>query len=218
MFEIGIGNGTKVNSVMFLGAHCDDVEIGCGGTARKIAAAWPDVRIYWITFSSDSLREKETRLAAGKFLTGAQHADVRVESFRNGFFPYVGADIKAYFEALKAEIDPDVIFTHYRGDLHQDHRVINELTWNTFRNHLILEYEIPKFDGDIGVPNCFSPLSREELDFKTKVLLDCFESQRKKSWFTPETFQSIARLRGIECNAPQGLAEAFYIRKLRLSF
>ena len=218
MLEIGCGKEAKVNSVLFLGAHCDDIEIGCGGTARKIVAAWPAAKFYWITFSSDSVREKETRLAAGKFLSGTQHSDVRVESYRNGFFPYVGADIKAYFESLKGEINPDVIFTHYRGDLHQDHRVINELTWNTFRDHLILEYEIPKFDGDFGVPNSFSPLTREELNFKIEVLLDCFKSQRKKSWFTPESFQSVARLRGIECNAPQGLAEAFYVRKARLSF
>jgi len=218
MFEFDCGRETKIDSVLFLGAHCDDIEIGCGGTARQIAAAWPEARFYWITFSSNAQREKETRLAAGEFLSGAEHADVRVESFRNGFFPYIGADIKAYFEALKGEIDPDIIFTHYREDLHQDHRVISDLTWNTFRNHLILEYEIPKFDGDIGVPNCFSPLTRDEFDFKVKVLLDCFESQHKRSWFTPDTFQSIARLRGIECNAPQGLAEAFYMRKARLSF
>ena len=218
MTPLILEGGTKIGSVLFLGAHCDDIEIGCGGTIQKLVAARPDLRIHWVTLSSTPIREKETRRAAGKLLKSAYQTDVRVASFSNSLFPYCGADIKAYFERLKQDISPDIIFTHYRHDLHQDHRVVNELTWNTYRNHLILEYEIPKFDGDLGVPNGFSMLTRAQLDLKVDVLLECFESERTKSWFTRDTFEAIARLRGIECNAPEGFAEAFYMRKVGLAF
>jgi LmbE family N-acetylglucosaminyl deacetylase len=211
-------SGKSITSALFLGAHSDDIEIGCGGTIQRLVAACPEARIHWVTLSSDAVREKETRRAASKLLEGAKHTDIRTETFRGSFFPYSGAEIKACFERLKQEVDPDIVFTHYRHDLHQDHRVVNELTWNTFRNHLILEYEIPKFDGDLGVPNSFSALTRVELDRKIDVLLECFESQRTKSWFTRDTFEAIARLRGIECNAPEGFAEAFHVRKMGLSF
>jgi LmbE family N-acetylglucosaminyl deacetylase len=204
--------------VLLLGAHCDDIEIGCGGTIQKIVAENRNIRIHWVTLSSSEIREQEARLAARRFLGDAPHADVRIASFKNSFFPYCGADIKAYFERLKQDVSPDVVFTHYRHDLHQDHRVVNELTWNTWRNHLILEYEIPKFDGDLGVPNAFSALTRAQLDVKTEVILESFVSQRDKAWFTRSTFEAIARLRGIECNAPEGFAEAFYVRKLSLPF
>jgi len=217
MLQLNLG-GTKLESALFLGAHCDDIEIGCGGTIQRIVAANPSTQIHWVTLSSDAIREKEAREAAGMLLRDAVHTDVRIESFKNSFFPYCGPDIKAYFERLKRDVNPDVIFTHYRHDLHQDHRVVNELTWNTYRNHFILEYEIPKFDGDLGVPNGFSALTRAQLDRKSEVILQCFESQRDKSWFTQSTFEAIARLRGIECNAPEGFAEAFYVRKMNLSF
>jgi LmbE family N-acetylglucosaminyl deacetylase len=216
MLELSLGTGTNLKSVLLLGAHCDDLEIGCGGTVQKIVSANPNIHVHWVTLSSDAVREKEAREAASKLLGGAVHADVRIESFRNSFFPYSGTEIKSYFERLKRQISPDIVFTHYRHDLHQDHRVVNELTWNTYRNHVILEYEIPKFDGDLGVPNGFSPLTRAQLDRKTEVILECFESQRDKSWFTKNTFEALARLRGIECNAPEGFAEAFYIRKVNL--
>jgi LmbE family N-acetylglucosaminyl deacetylase len=218
MLQLNLGIGTNVKSALFLGAHCDDIEIGCGGTIQRIVAANPKVRIHWVTLSSDAIREKEARHAASLLLKGATNTDVRIEAFKGSFFPYSGADIKAYFERVKREVEPDVIFTHYRHDLHQDHRVVNELTWNTYRNHQILEYEIPKFDGDLGVPNGFSPLTRAQLDRKAEVILQCFESQRDKSWFTQSTFEAIARLRGIECNAPEGFAEAFYVRKMSLAF
>ncbi len=218
MQHLSWSSGASIESVLFLGAHCDDIEIGCGGTIQSLVAARPNVRIRWVTLSSNVVRAEETRRAASRFLSGAKHTDVRIESFRNSFFPYCGADIKAYFERLKQEFNPDIVFTHYRHDLHQDHRVVNELTWNTYRNHLIFEYEIPKFDGDLGSPNGFSALTRAQLDFKTKVLLECFETERTKSWFTRETFEALARLRGIECNAPEGFAEAFYMRKVNLLF
>lgn len=218
MQHLGWGGGANIGSALFLGAHCDDIEIGCGGTIQRLVASRPDIRVHWVTLSSSPIRADETRRAADRLLAGAKHSDVRIESFKNSFFPYCGADIKSYFEKLKQEIDPDVIFTHYRNDLHQDHRVVNELTWNTYRSHLILEYEIPKFDGDLGVPNGFSPLTRAQLDNKIEVLLECFGSQLDKSWFTRDTFEALARLRGIECNAPEGFAEAFYMRKVGLSF
>jgi LmbE family N-acetylglucosaminyl deacetylase len=218
MLQLNLGIGTNLKSALFLGAHCDDIEIGCGGTIQRLVGANPNVRIHWVTLSSDAIREKEARHAAGLLLKGATNAEVRIEAFKGSFFPYSGADIKTYFERLKREVEPDVIFTHYRHDLHQDHRVVNELTWNTYRNHQILEYEIPKFDGDLGVPNGFSPLTRAQLDRKSEVILQCFESQRDKSWFTRSTFEAIARLRGIECNAPEGFAEAFYVRKMSLAF
>ena len=218
MLQMNLGTGTSAKTVLLLGAHCDDIEIGCGGTVQRIVAANPSARIHWVTLSSNPVREKEARRAAGVLLRDAVNADVRIESFKESFFPYSGADIKSYFERLKREIDPDVVFTHYRHDPHQDHRVVNELTWNTYRNHQILEYEIPKFDGDLGVPNGFSPLTRAQLKLKTTVILECFESQRPKAWFTESTFEAIARLRGIECNAPEGFAEAFYVRKMNLGF
>lgn len=218
MKQLNLGIGTNLKSALFLGAHCDDIEIGCGGTIQKIVAANPGIHIQWVTLSSSEVREREAREAAGRLLNGALHTDVRIESFKNSFFPYCGADIKAYFERLKQSFNPDIVFTHYRHDLHQDHRVVNELTWNSYRDHLILEYEIPKFDGDLGVPNGFSALTRAQMDLKTEVILECFASQSDKSWFTRSTFEAIARLRGIECNAPEGFAEAFYMRKTNLLF
>jgi LmbE family N-acetylglucosaminyl deacetylase len=217
MLDLSCG-GAKIDSALFLGAHSDDIEIGCGGTIQRLVAARPHMRIHWITLSSDAVRAEETRTAAAKLTSGAKNTDVRTEGFAESFFPYRGAEVKTYFERLKRELNPDIVFTHYRHDLHQDHRVVNELTWNTFRNHLVLEYEIPKFDGDLGVPNAFLPLTKAQLDRKIDVLLECFESQRTKPWFTRDTFQGLARLRGIECNAPEGFAEAFYARKMSLSF
>jgi len=206
------GNAT---SILLIGAHCDDIEIGCGGTVLGLAQRYPQARFTWVTLSSDAERARETRAAAAQLLQGAAQVDVRIAEFRGSYFPHIGPALKDYFESLKA-CRPDLILTHARHDLHQDHRVTNELTWNTFRDHAILEYEIPKFDGDLGTPNTFVPLSRAQMQRKCDVLMDCFPSQHTRSWFTRETFTAIARLRGIECNAPEGYAEAFYGRKLRL--
>lgn len=203
--------------VLVLGAHCDDIEIGCGGTLLRMAAAWPATRFVWVTLSSDAERASETRQAAARLLAGVGDAVVRVEEFKGSYFPHEGAAIKDCFESLKPYA-PDIVLTHYRHDLHQDHRVVNELTWNTFRDHLVLEYEIPKFDGDLGTPNVFVPLTRAELAAKVETLMQCFPSQHARAWFTPSTFEAIARLRGIECNAPEGYAEAFYGRKIQLGF
>ena len=214
MLEFRIHIDRRPLNVLLLGAHCDDIEIGCGGTVMELVAHYPAARFRWVTLSSDAPREAETRAAANRLLAGASDATINVEKFRGSYFPYCGIELKDYFESMK-EFQPDLILTHYRNDLHQDHRTTNELTWNTFRNHLILEYEVPKYDGDFGVPNTFVPLSRTQMRKKCEILLDCFPSQLQRSWFTQDTFESVARLRGIECNAPEGYAEAFYGRKIR---
>jgi LmbE family N-acetylglucosaminyl deacetylase len=215
MLDLSCG-GAKIDSALFLGAHSDDIEIGCGGTIQRLVAARPNARIHWVTLSSDGVRAEETRNAAAKLTSGAKSTDVRTESFAESFFPYRGADIKAYFERLKREMNPDVVFTHYRNDLHQDHRVVNELTWNTFRNHLVLEYEIPKFDGDLGSPNVFVPLSAELAAEKIRLVHASFPSQREKHWFDEALFPGLMRLRGMEAASPSGFAEAFTSRKLSL--
>ena len=215
MQQLDLGRLTAP-TILLVGAHCDDIEIGCGGTAGQLARRYPKARFVWVALSSDAQRAAETRAAAALFLEDAKECEVRVAEFPGSYFPASIAALKDYFEELK-KLQPDVVFTHYRHDLHQDHRVTNELTWNTFRDHLILEYEIPKFDGDLGVPNVFFALSRAELQRKCEVLAKCFPSQAGRSWFSRDTFEAIARLRGIECNAPEGFAEAFYGRKLCLA-
>lgn len=203
--------------VLCLGAHADDIEIGCGGTVLHLVAARPQALFHWVVFSAAAEREREARRSASLFLSSPCRHHVVVKQFRDGFFPYVGAEIKEYFEELKQQVSPDVIFTHYRGDRHQDHRVVSDLTWNTFRDHLILEYEIPKYDGDLGSPNCFVPLDEAVCRMKTEYLVATFKSQLGKRWFSAETFHGLSRIRGIEGGAPTGYAEAFYAHKLQVS-
>jgi LmbE family N-acetylglucosaminyl deacetylase len=200
--------------VLCLGAHADDIEIGCGGSVLRLAETRPLAEFTWIVFSGDQVRAEEARRCAALFLRCAAGAKVVVKQFRDGFFPYVGASVKEYFEELKREVLPDVIFTHYRGDRHQDHRLVSELTWNTFRDHLILEYEVPKYDGDLGSPNCYMALDERTCGEKIRHVLAAFASQRDRRWFTEDTFRGLMRLRGIESAAPGGYAEAFYAHKL----
>jgi LmbE family N-acetylglucosaminyl deacetylase len=200
--------------ILCLGAHCDDIEIGCGGTILKLIENYSNIIFYWVVFSSNEQRAKEANKCADNFLKGANVENVIINNFRNGFFPFIGAEIKEYFEQLKQEFSPDLIFTHYRHDLHQDHRLISDLTWNTFRNHLILEYEIPKYDGDLGSPNFFVYLNELICRKKVKYLFDAFETERQKHWFTEDTFLSVMRLRGVESNSPDKYSEAFYCRKM----
>jgi LmbE family N-acetylglucosaminyl deacetylase len=202
--------------VLCLGAHCDDIEIGCGGTLLRWLEERPDLDVRWVVFSSNRRRAAETRASAQRFLGRAPDKCVTLCDFRDGFLPYQGAEVKQEFERLKAEFAPDVVLTHYREDLHQDHRLVSELTWNTFRGPLILEYEIPKWDGDLGNPNAFVPLADRHLSKKIEILLAEYETQKGRSWFEPETFRSLARLRGMECSAPERYAEAFYARKVVL--
>ena len=210
-------DATPLRRVLCLGAHSDDIEIGCGGTILQLVESHPELEIRWVVLSGNERRAEEARCAASRFLADAGNAEVTVKSFRDGFFPYVGADVKLFFEELKAEFVPDLIFTHHRNDLHQDHRVVAELTWNTFRNHAILEYEIPKYDGGLSTPNMFVALDDEVRERKIALLMESCASQRDKSWFTPETFNALLRLRGIECASPTGFAEGFHVRKALLA-
>jgi len=213
MHSLSVRPTSATMRVLCVGAHADDIEIGCGGLLLRLIQAIPKVEIDWIVFSADARRERETRRSAGLFLKGAARAGLKVKHFRDGFFPYHGSQIKQVFERLKKAQPPDLVLTHYREDRHQDHRVLSELTWNTFRDHWILEYEIPKFDGDLGAPNCFLPLDTDTCRRKVEYLSSVFGSQRDKHWFTGETFMGLMRLRGMECRAPDGYAEAFYSRK-----
>ena len=200
--------------VLCLGAHCDDIEIGCGGTLLRILKEFKNSEVHWVVFSSDSRRKQEARSSAKIFLRHAGKSIIRIEKFRNGYFPFIGGEIKDLFEALKQRFSPDVIFTHYRMDLHQDHRTISDLTWNTFRHHLILEYEVPKYDGDFGTPNFFVPLGSSTCRHKVKTILKTFRTQGDKHWFTEELLLSLLRIRGMECGSPTDYAEGFYCRKI----
>jgi len=202
--------------ILCLGAHCDDIEIGCGGTILKIVERYTNAKVYWVVFSSGDKRACEAQNSANAFLRQSHSKSVVIKSFRDGFFPYSGSAIKEYFECLKENLSPDLIFTHYRNDLHQDHRLISELTWNTFRDNLILEYEILKYDGDLGSPNVFVHLAETTCQEKLDYIINNFQSQREKPWFKEETFRSILRLRGMESRSPSKYAEAFYCRKLVL--
>lgn len=197
--------------ILCLGAHSDDIEIGCGGTILKIAES--GVEVQWVVFSADKTRKQEALRSANLFLKGVGRKKVVVKNFRESFFPHQGAHIKDFFEELKREYAPDIIFTHYRHDLHQDHRTIGDLTWNTFRNHLVLEYEVPKYDGDLGTPNLFVCLNQALCDQKISHILTSFRTQATKHWFTEDTFRAILRLRGVESSAPGKYAEAFHCRK-----
>jgi LmbE family N-acetylglucosaminyl deacetylase len=201
--------------VLCLGCHSDDIEIGCGGSILWLAAQYPACQFHWVVFAATGERRQEAQAGAERFAGPHRLSGTQLRDFPDGFMPFAGADIKTVFEDLKP-VAPDVIFTHSRDDAHQDHRLIAELTWNTFRDHLILEYEIPKYDGDLGRPNVFMPLDRHHVEQKIDYLMDVFRSQRSRRWFERETFLSLSRLRGMECNAPSGYAEAFYCRKLVL--
>ncbi len=200
-------------SLLCLGAHCDDIEIGCGGTLLHLKAAFPRLKFHWVVFSASGLRGREAAKAADLFTAGCEK-EILLKEFRDGFLPYRGGEVKELFEEVKSQVKPDLIFTHWQGDAHQDHRLISELTWNTFRNHLILEYEIPKYDGDMGRPNLFVPLEAPLYENKVDYLFEAFESQRSKRWFDRETFLGLMRLRGMESNSPSGYAEGFHARKV----
>jgi LmbE family N-acetylglucosaminyl deacetylase len=199
--------------VLVLGAHADDIEIGCGGTILALAGREAPIRVTWVVFSAVGEREREAHASAEAFLKDAEQTTVLVEGFRDGFFPYLGGQVKDRFETLKPSVTPDLVLTHRRDDAHQDHRLVAELTWNTFRDHFVLEYEIPKYDGDLGNPNLFVPLPAATCERKIELLLQGFPSQRQRGWFTPDTFWSLLRLRGVESASPTRFAEGFHCRK-----
>ncbi len=202
--------------ILCLGSHSDDIEIGCGGTILRLRDQYPNCVFHWVVFSATGVREAEAQRGAELFAGANRRDGAVVKNFPDGFMPFAGGQVKALFEELKQTVSPDLIFTHNRKDAHQDHRLIAELTWNTFRDHLILEYEIPKYDGDLGQPSVFVPLIAEVCQKKVRHIMDVFQSQRAKRWFQEETFFSLMRLRGMECNAASGYAEAFYGRKIVL--
>lgn len=204
-------------SVLCLGAHSDDIEIGAGGAILHWIASGVRVNAHWCVLSAAGERANEATGSAAAFLKGAATVKVELASFKDSYFPYQGAELKDWFAGLKSRVNPSVILTHRRDDAHQDHRLVNELTWNAFRDHLILEYEIPKWDGDLGQPNGYIPLAAEVIERKIELLMTHFGSQRSKDWFDAGTFRGLGRLRGIECRAPEGHAEAFMLRKLRLT-
>ena len=208
--------GRQFSRVLVLGSHSDDIEIGCGGTLLALTRARPEIDVTWVVLGAEGVREGEARASGETFLASAARSNVIVHGFRDGFFPYVGGEIKDVFEELKRTVQPEVIFTHARDDLHQDHRLVCELTWNTWRDHLILEYEIPKYDGDLGTPNVFVSIDQALAREKAQLIAHAFQSQSTKHWFDEELFLGLMRVRGMEARSPTGFAEAFTCRKLSL--
>ncbi len=206
----GSGDGLRL---LCLGAHADDIEIGCGGTILRLREERPDLAVRWVVFSGDERRRSEAEASARYFLAGLPNTATHVLGFRDGFFPAQFTEIKTEFEKLRRGFEPTLILTHYREDSHQDHRLLSALTYQTFRDHLICEYEIAKFDGDLGNPNLFFPLSAEQCRRKVFAVMEHFPSQHGRHWFTSDAFMSMMRLRGIGCHAPSGYAEAFYCRR-----
>jgi LmbE family N-acetylglucosaminyl deacetylase len=211
MLSLGLD---RFQRVLCLGAHADDIEIGCGGALLRLIAENPEVSIHWAVFSATDARAAEARASYERFLGKAARRQLELFEFNDRYFPTSWAEIKGEFDRLSRELRPDLIFTHRRDDAHQDHRVLAELTWNAFRDHTILEYEIPKYEGDLGQPNVFVPLAAEVAQRKAELIVESFATQRDKFWFSADTFLALARLRGVECAAPEGYAEGFYARKL----
>jgi LmbE family N-acetylglucosaminyl deacetylase len=206
-----------VKNILCLGAHSDDIEIGCGATLLQLIRQRRDLTIWWVVFSAEGGRSREARASANAFLSGVARKKIIVKRFRGSYFPFDGERIKDYFEEIKTAFQPDLVLTHYRHDRHQDHRVLSDLAWNTFRNHLILEYEIPKYDGDLGAPNTFVRVDETLCRQKVEYLCRFFRTQSNKHWFAEETFLGLMRLRGMECASPTHYAEAFYSRKVVLA-
>ena len=200
--------------LLCLGAHSDDLEIGCGGTLLRLLREVPIERVTWVVLSGDASRASETRRAARRILGNRAETKIVLREFRESYFPYTAVPIKEFFDELRRDVDPDLVFTHYRHDRHQDHRLVSELTYNTFRDHFVLEYEIIKLDGDIGNPNFYVGIDTATVRRKMRVLTECFSSQRDKRWFSEDVFRGLLRLRGVEAGAASGYAEAFYARKV----
>ena len=215
MLTLSLGDEHAPLEVLLVGAHADDIEIGCGATVMQLARSRP-LTCHWIVLSGCDERAAEAAASARAFGAEAVELDVRVESFPESYFPYCGRELKDYVQSLAAEISPDIVFTHHDGDFHQDHRIVAELCWNAFRDHLILEYEVPKYDGDLGRPNVFVGVEASMKARKIELLMSAFPSQGERYWYTEETFEALLRLRGVEARAPSGYAEAFFARKVNL--
>jgi LmbE family N-acetylglucosaminyl deacetylase len=214
MWPLSFSGGEQLRRVLAVGCHADDIEIGCGGTMLTLTRSLPDLEVTWVVLAARDEREREARASAEAFLASAARSRIEVHGFRESFLPYEGGEVKEVFQDLASRIDPQLIFTHTRDDLHQDHRLACELTWNAFRNHVVLEYEVPKVDGDLGRPNAYVPLTAAVAEEKIALLHDHFPTQVEKHWFDEETFRGLMRLRGMEAVAPERYAEAFVARKL----
>lgn len=217
MMQLKFHHKAEGLNILCIGAHCDDIEIGCGGTLLKLFQNYPINFVKWVVFASNAHRAKEAQASAKTWLDSVATKSISIKSYRDAFLNFSALDIKEDFETLKKEIDPDLIFTHFRHDRHQDHRLLSDLTWNTFRNHIIYEYEIPKYDGDLAQPNVFVQLEQEYVEKKIDILLESFKSQAGKHWFDRETFLSLMRIRGLESAAINRYAEAFHARKILIS-
>ena len=217
MRRLGLAQPGERLSLLCLGAHSDDIEIGAGATILDLIQRGIHLEVHWVVLSAVGQRGQEARASAAAFLEGAARSTIDLAEFKDGYFPYHGGELKTWLEQLKARTSPDVVLTHWRDDAHQDHREVSRLTWNTFRDHLILEYEIPKWDGDFGRPNTSMPVSEAAMKRKVDLLMSHFGSQRSKDWFDPRTFMGVARLRGMECRAEDGYAEAFHAAKITLA-
>ncbi len=218
MIRLGLGDDpTRPLDVLCIGAHSDDIEIGCGGAILRLLAERAGSRVTWVVFSANADREHEARQSAGDFLADAAEARVEIHHFRESYFPDEWAEVKDCFNELGRRVEPDIVFSHRRHDEHQDHRTVAELTWNTFRRHLILEYEIPKYDGDLGAPTVFAPLDAAVAEDKVRHILECYKSQSDRHWFSRDVFMALMRLRAMEANAGTDQAEAFYGRKVVLT-
>ena len=216
MLPLNFQKSDRALRVLCLGAHSDDIEIGCGGTVLRLLREYPGSRVHWVVFTAPGEREHEARQSARAFLADAGHAEIEIEQHRESHFPTHFSEIKQSFERLKSQIRPQLIFTHRLSDRHQDHRVVAELTWNTFRDHLIAQFEIPKYEGDLRPPNCFVPLARNVAERKVQLIMEYFASQRSRAWFSPDTFHGLMGVRAVECNAPEGRAEAFHLDKVTI--
>jgi len=214
VLNVDLAPGNRPLRLLCIGAHSDDLEIGCGGTVLEWLARNAQVEVTWVVLSAPPARAAEARRSAAAFLRRAQRRTIVLHAFRDGHFPAHFAELKAVFAGLASASAPDVVLAHTLDDRHQDHRLVSELAWQSFRDHLILEYEIPKYEGDLGRPNFFVPLSASAARRKVDNLMRHFPSQRAKSWFRPETFRAAMHLRGIECRSPSGSAEAFVARKI----
>jgi LmbE family N-acetylglucosaminyl deacetylase len=210
VIDLALGEGPL--EVLCIGAHSDDIEIGCGGTLLRLLAERPGSRVRWVVLSSTPEREGEARASAADFLVDAGSSDVEVATFRESYFPYAGSAIKDFFNDLRKRADPDLVLCHHRHDEHQDHRTVGQLAWNTWRNHLIVEYEIPKYEGDLGQPNLFVRLAPDVAARKVELIMKHFGTQQDKYWFRPETFAGLMAVRGVE--AGSAAAEAFHVRKM----
>ena len=216
MIGLQLPAGVRDPVVLCLGAHCDDIEIGCSGALMTLTERHPTLEMHWVVFTTEGQREAETRAAAARVAQASGRVAVEVHGLRPSWLPSRWDEAKEIMEGVRRRCQPHLVFTHRLEDRHQDHRTVAELTWNSFRDHLVLEYEIPKYEGDLGQPNLYVPLLRRVAEAKIGMLMECFPSQRPHDWFDADTFRGLMRLRGLECRAPEGFAEAFHARKVIL--